>query len=543
MTGAQLLLRFPENEEDEIHLEGNTLELLRKHQPCSIISICGPPKNGKSFIMNWFMLAFDILAKNPDEDFMDWNNVDKGVPTIFPFGNSEENRTRGVWISSNPIVAKEKGFIFFIDCQGIGGEFTTPEQDDAILTTCMLLSTLTIFNTFSQLLEQVLLQSANLLSLNKIPKPTGQLLFLVRDWEDFGYGKESGNTYLQTKLQIDPQHQPEAKVARKILQNLSTTISCVLLPSPGVQAMNQSFNGSLDSLEGDFSRSLEELIEHIFNNLSSISAGELDAAIDRWFQITKKGSLKTSGQKNGYGREEQVASKVNEQKKLDKCSKKECNDDNLAGSQQLLVDPCKTSKSIYGSKPLYFPPQSPAYGEDQTRSSHFEDEPPLLEELGVNPHHIIEKTKAVLDLFRLTTDASILNDADLAGPFAYWVLFGFILLFSGKIYFGCIYGIGVLGCLGMHFILNMMSVPGVSFGVVVSVLGYCLLPIVGLAGINLLLSLQSILGVIVTALAVLWCSLAASKLFVTALNMEHQQPLVAYPCALVYGGFALLAVF
>ena len=44
-------------------------------------------------------------------------------------------------------------------------------------------------------------------------------------------------------------------------------------------------------------------------------------------------------------------------------------------------------------------------------------------------------------------------------------------------------------------------------------------------------------------LTILWCSLSASKLFVTALVMDHQQPLVGYPCALLYGVFALLTIF
>ena len=35
----------------------------------------------------------------------------------------------------------------------------------------------------------------------------------------------------------------------------------------------------------------------------------------------------------------------------------------------------------------------------------------------------------------------------------------------------------------------------------------------------------------------------ASKLFVTAFDMEHQQLLVAYPCSLLYGLFALITVF
>lgn len=51
------------------------------------------------------------------------------------------------------------------------------------------------------------------------------------------------------------------------------------------------------------------------------------------------------------------------------------------------------------------------------------------------------------------------------------------------------------------------------------------------------------LGTILTGAVVLWCSFSASKLFVTVLAMDHQQPLVAYPCALLYGVFALLTVF
>jgi len=191
--------------------------------------------------------------------------------------------------------------------------------------------------------------------------------------------------------------------------------------------------------------------------------------------------------------------------------------------------------------PSYFIPQSnPAA--DSTFDNNFEEEPPLLEELGINPYQIVEKTLSVLNPFR-HTEASILQDTDLAGPVVFCVLFGFILLLSGKVHFGYIYGIGVLGCLGICFLLNMMSVNGVSLGVTVSVLGYCLLPMVGLAGINLLLSLQDLIGMVLTITAVLWCSLSASKLFVTALGMQQQQPLVAYPCALVYGVFALLAVF
>jgi len=45
---------------------------------------------------------------------------------------------------------------------------------------------------------------------------------------------------------------------------------------------------------------------------------------------------------------------------------------------------------------------------------------------------------------------------------------------------------------------------------------------------------RGLFGIVLTVIAVLWCSVSASKLFVSALSMDKQQLLVAYPCALVY---------
>ena len=64
------------------------------------------------------------------------------------------------------------------------------------------------------------------------------------------------------------------------------------------------------------------------------------------------------------------------------------------------------------------------------------------------------------------------------------------VLQSGKVHFSHIYGIGVMGCLAIYALLSLMAVSGVTLGTVVSVLGYCLLPMVVLSGINVVLSLQ-----------------------------------------------------
>lgn len=50
-------------------------------------------------------------------------------------------------------------------------------------------------------------------------------------------------------------------------------------------------------------------------------------------------------------------------------------------------------------------------------------------------------------------------------------------------------------------------------------------------------------GILLTAAIIGWCSFSASKIFISALAMEGQQLLIAYPCALLYGVFALISVF
>lgn len=181
-------------------------------------------------------------------------------------------------------------------------------------------------------------------------------------------------------------------------------------------------------------------------------------------------------------------------------------------------------------------------GGSKTGADGYEDEPPLMEELGINFDHITQKTMAVLNPLK-QADHTIMQDTDLAGPFVFCLAFGGSLMLAGKLQFGYIYGIGVVGCLAMYSLLNLMSITSVSAGCVISVLGYCLLPMVILSFSAVLLSLQGLIGIVLTVMAVVWCSLSASKLFVSALSMDHQQPLVAYPCALVYGVFALLTVF
>jgi hypothetical protein len=171
-----------------------------------------------------------------------------------------------------------------------------------------------------------------------------------------------------------------------------------------------------------------------------------------------------------------------------------------------------------------------------------EEELPILEELGINLTHIRKKTLSVLNpLGKL--DEESLKDNDLAGPLFFALLLGMFLLLSGKLHFGYIYGLGVVGSISMYLILNLMSDVGIDIWRTISILGYCLLPMVFLSVLPLAMNLHSMFGVLLTALAILWCTNSASVMFITVLSMVEQRLLVAYPLALFYTCFALLTIF
>jgi len=185
-----------------------------------------------------------------------------------------------------------------------------------------------------------------------------------------------------------------------------------------------------------------------------------------------------------------------------------------------------------------------------TSEEDYANEPPLMEELGINIPHIQTKLKAVVFPIGKHTSASIdqslMQDADMAGPLAFALLLGGELLLSGKVHFGYIYGFGMSGCLAMSLILNLMSPnDAISVWTVMSVLGYALLPVNVLAGINTVLRVRKLglLGIFLGCLTILWCTVSSTRLFEKGCGMRDQRYLVAYPVALLYSAFVMITIF
>ncbi|VVC92525.1 protein YIPF5 [Leptidea sinapis] len=198
--------------------------------------------------------------------------------------------------------------------------------------------------------------------------------------------------------------------------------------------------------------------------------------------------------------------------------------------------------------PSLFEP-APIPGDTHPETSEF-DEPPLLDELEIYPDRILEKTLAVLNPFHGHSKADdanfLLRDTDIAGPIAFCLALAVCLFLSGnKAHFGYVYGLSVMSVILMYFLLSLMCVTEGVFTVlsVASVLGYCMLPMVALAGLGIFISMEGTVGLSLSAISVIWSALSASRLFVTMTGDSEQRPLIAYPCALVNAVFALLVLF
>src|SRR4051812_42202841 len=145
-----------------------------------------------------------------------------------------------------------------------------------------------------------------------------------------------------------------------------------------------------------------------------------------------------------------------------------------------------------------------------------------------------------------------MDDSDIAGPILFFFLFGAFLLFSGKLHFGYIYGLALLGCISLHVILSLMS-PAVdtspssaindhsnpsssshlsstlTFPRSASVLGYCLLPLVLTSLVGIAVNLDGVFGYALTFLAIGWCTYSSSGMFCAVGRMTAMRGLVAYP--------------
>jgi hypothetical protein len=169
----------------------------------------------------------------------------------------------------------------------------------------------------------------------------------------------------------------------------------------------------------------------------------------------------------------------------------------------------------------------------------FENEPPLLEELGIDVDHIYRRIQSVVFFRKIGED--LVSDLDMGGPLFIAFALGMLLMFAGKVHFGYIYGLGVMGCIGAWLLVNVMSnKEGIDLYTTMSIVGYGLLPVVLLAFFGVFMKLTGPVGIFLSVCTVIWCTVTASRFLECAVNMFHQRWLIAYPVMMIYICFVII---
>lgn len=140
----------------------------------------------------------------------------------------------------------------------------------------------------------------------------------------------------------------------------------------------------------------------------------------------------------------------------------------------------------------------------------------------------------------------VIEDPDLSGPVLIALCFGFLLLLSGKLQFGDIYALFVLGNVLLFLLFNFMSqleiIPLYS---IMSTVGYSLIPMLLLGVFRIFNNMKGPAGIIMCLAISCWSSLAASN-FIEALMKQtnaDRKPLLIYPLFLFYVCFTMIIIF
>jgi hypothetical protein len=110
--------------------------------------------------------------------------------------------------------------------------------------------------------------------------------------------------------------------------------------------------------------------------------------------------------------------------------------------------------------------------------------------------------------------------------------FGFALLLKGKVQFGFIYGLGMMGCGSIWFLLNLMS-HDIDLATSTSILGYCLLPMVAVAYLSLIF--KGFFLTILVILSIALCTWRATTMFVSLFRSSSLFPCPHSLSAVLHG--------
>nr|XP_039256692.1 atlastin-like isoform X1 [Styela clava] len=286
-----------QDEDNKLVLDQNALVGMLRHpsignRPVSIITIAGPFRTGKSFMMNFFLR----YLRNKGYTNADWmGSKDTPLNDGFHWRGGVEKVTTGISVWSQPIIVRREGgreiAVLLCDSQGTFGNQADKGDDMKVFTMSLMMSSVLIYNLMSKIQTDNLEYLKLFINYTKrctksAGKLSQKLFFLVRDWVapfSFEYGDAEAKKYLATVLEGDE------------LDKTFKAISCYLMPAPGKTTQvfhDRQFDGKLGDLDIEFRDHLSPLAACLLdpqNLVAKVQSGEMliNIIVKSWENIKK----------------------------------------------------------------------------------------------------------------------------------------------------------------------------------------------------------------------------------------------------------------
>lgn len=309
----------------ELELDENNLKTILLHpevknRPIVVVSIAGAFRNGKSFLLGFFL---KYLETRPLES--DWLNKEDKIKG-FKWRSGTGRVTTGIQIWSEPFILEktngEKVAVLLVDTQGVFDNDSTMADCTAIFALSILISSVQMYNLMRQIQENDLhhfeffIEFCKLVSeeadkvseeadKSKTDVRNPRLVFLIRDWEFFDehpFGHAGGESYIQQILKVKEDGLNELQNIRKKIEKWFPNIGGFLLPHPGKKVARKTYDGIVKEMDDDFVESVQLLVPYILSkdklvtkriNSVDVTGENMLKYIEAFVNVFKNGGLPT----------------------------------------------------------------------------------------------------------------------------------------------------------------------------------------------------------------------------------------------------------
>lgn len=243
-----------------------------KDRDVVIVSIAGPFRKGKSFLLNFFVSYLNHHYEK--HDVSDWIGENEGVVELDGFKTKGGRRpeTNGIWMYSKIFThdyeSGKKVAIVLLDTQGIFDNRTNTKECTSIFALSMLLASIQCYNVMHMVQEddlqslELFTEYSRLAAEHSSEKLFQKLLFIVRDWQnsnELPYG--DSKQYVEELLAETGEQTAEMHNLRRRIKSSFDNISAYLMPYPGTAvATGVNIGGDLKKIDSEFIRQVKKLV-------------------------------------------------------------------------------------------------------------------------------------------------------------------------------------------------------------------------------------------------------------------------------------------